>query len=306
MIQKFQDEADGKRRLVDSLRRLELVRGDEDLAEALADVADLEEHPPESILLEQGGNDDHLVLILSGEVKIIANGREIAIRKSRQHVGEMALIDPTAQRSASVVCSGVSDTLIAKISEPDFSRIAERHPDLWRRLALELGDRLRQRSQHIRTPNPVPIVFVGSSVEHLDVARSIKDDLQHDGPIVRLWSDGGVFGATSYPMESLMKQVRESDFAVMVVGPDDKVESRAKISDAPRDNVIFEIGLFMGHLERSRTFLVMPRGLDMKIPTDLLGLTPLTYDFEPRDQLAHLIGSATNAIRNRIKKLGPK
>jgi predicted nucleotide-binding protein len=92
-----------------------------------------------------------------------------------------------------------------------------------------------------------------------------------------LWSDG-VFGASSFAIESLETQIGIADFAVLVVGPDDQVTSRGVASDAPRDNVVFEVGLFMGALSRSRTFLLAPMGRKVKIPTDLLGLTTLQFD----------------------------
>ena len=63
---------------------------------------------------------------------------------------------------------------------------------------------------------------------------------------MRLWTDG-VFVASQFPIIALEKQVREADFAILVLGPDDKVLSRNERSDAPRDNVILELGLFIEH-----------------------------------------------------------
>ena len=42
--------------------------------------------------------------------------------------------------------------------------------------------------------------------------------------------------------------------------------------------MLFELGLFMGSLERVRTFVVLPKDSDIKIPTDILGMTPLHFD----------------------------
>ena len=38
------------------------------------------------------------------------------------------------------------------------------------------------------------------------------------------------------------------DFAILVLTADDLVASRDVLSTAPRDNVLFELGLFMGGL----------------------------------------------------------
>ena len=72
-------------------------------------------------------------------------------------------------------------------------------------------------------------------------------------------------------------QLPQIDFAILLLSPDDQVTSRAKTSAAPRDNIIFEIGLFIGALRHERTLIIQPRGTDLKIPSDLLGLTPIDY-----------------------------
>ena len=45
---------------------------------------------------------------------------------------------------------------------------------------------------------------------------------------------------------------------------------------APRDNVVFEAGLFGGAIGMRRTFILHARGA--KLPTDLLGMTSIRYD----------------------------
>jgi predicted nucleotide-binding protein len=49
---------------------------------------------------------------------------------------------------------------------------------------------------------------------------------------------------------------KETDFAAFVVTADDVTASRGRRKASPRDNVVFEIGLFMGAIGRERTFVV--------------------------------------------------
>jgi predicted nucleotide-binding protein len=252
-----------------------MVAGNTSLATLLADAVELVTAEPGDVVVAQGGGDNDVYLIVSGSVNVLIHGRTIAIRRAGTHVGEMALIDPKARRSAAVVAAETS--VLAKISEPNFSRIADAYPALWRAIAVELGDRLRERTKFIRVPNEKPLIFLGSSREALPVATSLRDLVQRPEIDVRVWTDG-VFGASRFPMEDLEAHLDAADFAALVAAPDDLVISRGESSEAPRDNVIFELGLFMGALTRKRTFMLVPRGVDLKIPTDLLGLTPLLYD----------------------------
>ena len=273
MIERFQRDG-GRALLVEALRDQVLIHGDSALAAEIANVVLLEEHASGTRIITQDHSDNDMFLVLSGEVSIVINGREMARRQAGQHVGEMALIDPSARRSASVECRG--EVLTARITERQFAQIADKAPRLWRRLAVELSKRLRQRTAFIRQRNETPILFIGSSSESLPIAETVKAGLARVSLIVRVWTDD-VFGASRFPIDDLESQIAEADFAALVLGPDDKVVSRGRESDAPRDNVIFELGLFMGGLGRRRSFLVVPRELEIKIPTDLLGLTPISY-----------------------------
>ena len=101
------------------------------------------------------------------------------------------------------------------------------------------------------------MVFVASSSEGLDVAKKLESLLQ--GKItqradIEPWT--GAFELTATYIESLEKTAAQADFAVLVLTPDDVTTSRRKNTLAPRDNVIFELGLFMGHLGRERCFII--------------------------------------------------
>src|SRR5690348_15211884 len=69
--------------------------------------------------------------VLTGEVTVLVNGRTVASRPAGTHVGEMALVDPLAKRSATVIAA--ESTVAIMLAEHHFSKIASRHPELWRR-----------------------------------------------------------------------------------------------------------------------------------------------------------------------------
>ena len=129
--------------------------------------------------------------------------------------------------------------------------------------------------------------------------------MAHDKYVVKLWTDG-VFVASSTAVRDLMVEVRRADFAIMVFAPDDKVISRHKESATPRDNVVFELGLFMGDLGPERAFVVKPRGLALKVPTDLLGMKSLEYDGSDPAELTTALAPVCNEIRKCVATLGMK
>ncbi|MBI4763884.1 MAG: nucleotide-binding protein [Deltaproteobacteria bacterium] len=258
MIGRFQGEA-GRRRLIDALCRQQIVFGDEALATRIADIGQISEYTSGERLIDDFGTGSDIYLLLSGTVEIKVNHRVVASRGSGQHIGEMALIDPSAVRCAEVVAK---QTVVAcVVAESAFTALAQELPVLWRRIALELANRLRQRNFLVMPPNSRPHLFIGSSVESLKVARAIQLGLEHDDFTIKVWTDS-VFGASSFPIESLEEEIRGADFGLLVLAPDDQVFSKKAIEFAPRDNVIFELGMCMGALTRMRSFLVYPIGVD--------------------------------------------
>ncbi len=302
MIERFQGEQ-GRARLTEAFRAQRIVQGNEKVAKVLADLTVLREIQAGEELIRQDAHDNELFFLLSGEVAIIVNGREVARRKHGWSVGEMALIDPAARRSATVVATEV--TVVAIITEANFTALTEKHGYLWRRLAVELAARLRDRNRLVRALNEQPVLFIASSIESLEIARQIQLGLSHDAVVPKIWTDN-VFIPGHGTMEDLEVAVEAADFGIIVCGPDDIVISRAKEIPAPRDNVVLELGMCLGELGRKRTFLVLPRNQDLKIPTDVLGINPVDYEATDPKNLAAHVGSACTRIRNVVKDLGPK
>ena len=288
--------------LIDALLIQPIVGGDVRLAEVLADSAEVALIPSGSSIVEESAPDNDLYLILAGTVSIRVFGREIAVRTAGQHFGEMALLDPGKPRSASVVAD--EETVTARIPAAAFATIADSSPRLWKNVARTLADRLSQRNRLVRPMNPRPALFVGCSAEALPIGKAIQSALEHDPIVVRVWTDD-TFKASQYPIESLELELAKVDFAALVLSPDDEVISRNKTSEAPRDNLVFELGLFMGALGRSRTFLIRPHGADIKIPTDLSALTALTYRSDSHGTNFTDVASVCNELRNTILSMGP-
>jgi CRP-like cAMP-binding protein len=209
MLTRFQGE-DGRRRLVDLLKAQAVVGGDATLAHELADVKKVRELLPGEILIEQKSAENELFFILSGTCRIFVNGREVAIRHAGQHVGEMVIVDPSLRRTATVIAS--EPTIVAYVDEKTFSQMADKNPRLWRALAVELCQRLNERRKFHAEPNTKPILFIGSSKEHLPVAEALASGLPKTLASGTLWSDG-VFGASSFAIESLETQIGIADFA---------------------------------------------------------------------------------------------
>ena len=150
-----------------------------------------------------------------------------------------------------------------------------------------------------------PRLFVGSSVEGLDVAFAVQSNLDHDADVT-VW-DQGVFEPSTYALEAILNALDDADFGAFVFTPDDVVTMRGEAKRAVRDNVLFELGVFIGRLGRDRSVVVVPRGVeDFHLPTDLLGLTPLRYNPDRQDgNLRAALGPACNELRKVFARVGP-
>ena len=125
-------------------------------------------------------------------------------------------------------------------------------------------------------PHP-PRLFLGSSSEGREVARNLQAELGDICQVVR-W-DQSVFEPGGYTLDSLIAVAASIDFAVLIATPDDTTVSRGESKPSARDNIVLEFGLFAGALGRDRTYLLATG--EIKLPTDVLGLTRLPYRAGP-------------------------
>src|SRR5690348_1131844 len=123
-----------------------------------------------------------------------------------------------------------------------------------------------------------PRIFLGSSTQQDKLLQALTRGLE-DIAEVEPWTT--VFNPGVSTLDRLVELTHEVDFAAFIFGLDDWT-SRGAMPDpesgqaAPRDNVVFEAGLFGGALGMRRTFILHAHGA--KLPTDLLGLTAVRYD----------------------------
>src|SRR5213075_1123670 len=135
-----------------------------------------------------------------------------------------------------------------------------------------------------------PRIFLGSSGKQEKLLQALIGDLE-DVAHVEPWTTSFNPGTTT--LERLLELTREVDFAAFLFAQDDWTVNSPPASAgaesgqaSPRDNVVFEAGLFGGALGMRRTFILHANG--SKLPSDLLGLTCVRY------------GEATTAAEMRV------
>lgn len=147
-----------------------------------------------------------------------------------------------------------------------------------------------------------PPLFIASSTEGLGIAYAVQSNLQ-DSTAPTVW-DQGAFQPSSAHLESLIQSLDRSKFGVFIFSNDDVVRIREREQFAPRDNVVFEMGLFVGRLGRERNFIVQPDNASLRLPTDLLGVVSTTFDAtRPPTEYRAALGPACHEIRLAIQRL---
>lgn len=146
-----------------------------------------------------------------------------------------------------------------------------------------------------------PRLFIGCAASDLRIAKAIEQNLWREVEVT-VWNEDN-FDSTHGPLETLVTLSESCDFAILVVSPLDP--SRHDGFKSVRDNVVFELGLFLGALGRDRVFVVGPHSAkDLKLPSDMAGLEPLPYELGRIDgKLQSALAPACTSILDRITAL---
>ncbi len=142
-----------------------------------------------------------------------------------------------------------------------------------------------------------PRIFLGSSGKQGKLLQALTRGLS-DIADVEPWTASFNPGVST--LERLLELSREVDFAVFIFAQDDWTSVAPIAADdstagqaSPRDNVVFEAGLFGGVLGMRRTFILHANGA--KLPTDLLGLTSVRYSGEASPAEVRMINQKIRA-----------
>jgi predicted nucleotide-binding protein/predicted ester cyclase len=144
-----------------------------------------------------------------------------------------------------------------------------------------------------------PRIFIGSSVEGLPIAEAIEFDLQFFADVT-IW-DQGVFHLSQGTLAALTEAAANADFAILVLTADDVTTRRGQTLVTARDNVIFELGFFMGYLGPERTYIVYSRDNSPILPSDLAGVTVATFAERADGNMDAAVGPATIQIKRAME-----
>jgi CAP12/Pycsar effector protein, TIR domain len=145
-----------------------------------------------------------------------------------------------------------------------------------------------------------PRLFLGSSGKQAKLVQALTRGLSEVAD-VEPWT--AVFNPGVSTLDRLVELTHEVDFAAFVFAQDDWTSNPSDAATggqaSPRDNVVFEAGLFGGALGMRRTFILHAKGA--KLPTDLLGMTAVRY---PEDPTATDLRAVHQKVRKAIEEEG--
>jgi len=117
----------------------------------------------------------------------------------------------------------------------------------------------------------------------LGPAGGVQENLESVAEVTA-WNQNALVPGTS-TIEGLVAHLERTDFAVLVLAPDDRVTIRGEEYLGARDNVLFELGLAIGKLGPKRAFFMVPSSeVKFRLPSDLFGFTTIHYDSNRADR----------------------
>lgn len=158
-----------------------------------------------------------------------------------------------------------------------------------------------------RKPKPVsndaayqPTIFIGSSSEGLKVAESVQWGLNRSGKVESTVWTQDVFRPSSQTYSDLLSATNKFDFAIFCITADDELKYREQDLLSPRDNVIFEAGLFIGALGPEKVFFLVSSEKRTKLPTDINGVNLVYWSPQANGSLKSALGAALFEIKEAI------
>jgi hypothetical protein len=165
------------------------------------------------------------------------------------------------------------------------------------RVTAKLGVSMKQR------------LFIGISTQAKRVAEAVQAQLAGDEFEATVW-DQGVFKLSHDALDSLLNALDHSDAGIFILRADDLTIRKANKPGEDqrratvRDNVVFELGMFIGRFGRDRAFMLTPERDAPELPSDLEGVTTAVYDSDA-ENLRSAVGRACTEVRDALTSSSP-
>lgn len=138
-------------------------------------------------------------------------------------------------------------------------------------------------------------IFIGSTTEELDLAEEAESILESDFDVT-IWNDdvweSSVFKINNSFLSDLLKASLKFDYGILIGTCDDIVTYRGEEVLQPRDNVLFELGLFVGRLGISKCAFIIEE--ELKVLSDLQGISLARFTKKDPDSF----GEAVNKVKD--------
>ncbi len=292
----------GRLNLVKSLKEQTLLRNLENINAIISEIIKCIEVITLSSGEEIHGENDlaknYLYFIFIGECRGLKNNNEVALLPAGEFFGEFPILDPTTPYN--ITAQAYGDSCFGKISELDLDALGKKYPEIWLNMAQILAKRLRDQNDkfYSKPLNEVPRLFIGSSTESLKVAKCLKRLLKSEKLNPEIWNEKTFQKLGTSYLDRLEVAVDKFDFAIFIFNNDDDLKSRMNIEKTTRDNVLFELGMFLGRLSGKRTYILWPEDLDVRILSDFSGIIVAKYKSKTVDLEAALMPAATQILNS--------
>lgn len=146
-------------------------------------------------------------------------------------------------------------------------------------------------------------IFIGSSSEELDLANEAKIILEQDNQFeVTIWNEElwekAVFRLNNNYLNDLIRSTLHFDFGILIGTQDDKVEVRGNEELQPRDNILFELGLFIGRLGLNNCAFLIDK--DIKLLSDIKGISLARFERKTFSTFRDAVHKIKDAFKNQV------
>lgn len=146
-------------------------------------------------------------------------------------------------------------------------------------------------------------IFIGSSTEELDLAIAAKSILEFEKDFeVTIWNEEvwekAVFRLNNNYLNDLIRATLQFDFGILIGTQDDKVEVRGTEELQPRDNILFELGLFIGRLGLNNCAFLIDKKINLL--SDIKGISLAHFERDSLESFTKAIGQIKDLFKNQV------